>query len=102
MDSYGDGMPSYPGGAGYGLPQGGPPPNYLAWAIVTTILCCLPAGVISIVYAAQVNRKWLAGNVNGAWASSKSAKTWAIIAAVAGPVIGILWGVFVTADSHHW
>jgi hypothetical protein len=107
MDGYGGqpgygGVPGYPGGAGYGLPQGGPPPNYLAWAIVTTILCCLPAGIISIVYAAQVNRKWLGGDVNGAWASSRNARTWAIIAAVAGPVIAILWAIFVTADTHHW
>lgn len=28
-----------------------PPNNHLALAIITTILCCLPAGIVSIVYA---------------------------------------------------
>ena len=30
-------------------------PNNLVWAILTTLFCCLPAGIVSIVYAAQVN-----------------------------------------------
>lgn len=29
--------------------------NYLVFAILATILCCLPAGIPAIVYAAQVN-----------------------------------------------
>lgn len=27
-------------------------PNYLVFAILTTVLCCLPAGIPAIVYAA--------------------------------------------------
>ena len=30
------------------------PDNYLALAIISTIFCCLPFGVVSIVYATQV------------------------------------------------
>ena len=51
-----------------------PPPNYLAWAIISTILCCLPFGIVSIIYAAQVNSKWASGDVSGAQQSSKNAK----------------------------
>lgn len=58
-------------------PQAPPPPNYLAWAIVTTILCCLPFGIVSIIYASQVNSKWMAGDYAGAHSSSKNAKIWA-------------------------
>lgn len=36
-------------------------PTYLAPAILTTIFCCLPFGIVSIVYAAQVNGKLAAG-----------------------------------------
>ena len=54
-----------------------PPSNYLAFAIVSTILCCLPFGIVSIIYAAQVNSKWAAGDFEGAKNSSKNAKTWA-------------------------
>lgn len=53
-----------------------PPPNYLAWAIITTILCCIPFGIVSIVYAAMVNSKWHAGDLEGAQKASKNAKIW--------------------------
>jgi len=66
-----------------------PPPNYLAWAIITTILCCLPFGIVSIIYAAQVNSKWAAGDYNGAQVSSKNAKTWAWVSFAVG-ISGII------------
>ena len=85
--------PSYGGGGGgYG---GQPPQNYLVWAILTTILCCLPAGVVSIVYAAQVNSKAAAGDYAGAQQASANAKKWAIISAVAGVVVLIIYVVLI-------
>jgi hypothetical protein len=51
-------------------------PNYLAQAILVTLFCCLPFGIVSIVYAAQVNGKLQAGDVQGAISSSNSAKMW--------------------------
>ena len=63
-----------------------PPNNHLALAIITTILCCLPAGIVSIVYASQVNSKWQAGDYEGAQRASKNAQTWWIVAIVAGIV----------------
>jgi hypothetical protein len=59
-------------------------PNYLIHSIVTTLCCCLPFGVVALVYSAQVNSKLAAGDVAGAQASSKSAKTWAIVAFISG------------------
>jgi hypothetical protein len=50
--------------------------NYLVFAILATVLCCLPAGIPAIVYAAQVNSKLQAGDVAGAQLSSKNAKMW--------------------------
>jgi hypothetical protein len=72
-----------------------PPPNYLAWAIVTTILCCLPFGIVSIIYAAQVNSKWSVGDVSGALQSSKNAKTWAWVSFAAGLLGLVIWIVLV-------
>lgn len=74
-----------------------PPPNYLVWAILTTILCCLPFGIVSIVYAAQVNSKWQIGDYEGAELSSKNAKTWAWVAfavGIAGVLIWLLLVIF--------
>jgi hypothetical protein len=77
--------------------QQSPPPNYLVWAILTTILCCLPFGIVSIVYAAQVNSKWQMGDYEGAKLSSKNAKIWAWVAfavGIAGVLIWLLLVIF--------
>lgn len=88
-DGYGYGQPG-----GYGAPQGQPPANNLVWAILTTVFCCLPAGVVSIVYAAQVNGKWASGDVAGAQKASANAKRWAIISAAVGVVVIVLYVIF--------
>ena len=75
-------------------PGGMPPQNYLVWAILTTIFCCLPFGIVSIVFAAQVNSKWAAGDVAGANASAANAKKWAIVSAVVGIVGAVLYLIF--------
>lgn len=76
-----------------GIRTGNPPPNYLVWAILATIFCCLPLGVVSIVYAAQVNSKWHAGDTEGAWLASKNARLWAWITFGAGLAFGVIWSV---------
>jgi hypothetical protein len=72
-------------------------PNYLVQAILCTIFCCLPFGIVSIVYAAQVNGKVAAGDMAGAEAASKSAKTWCWVAFGIGLAGIILYMVFVGA-----
>jgi hypothetical protein len=76
--------------------------NYLVFAILATILCCLPAGIPAIVYAAQVNGKLQAGDLAGAQAASKNAKMWCLISAGLGLGVGLIWGVlaFLGALSH--
>ena len=76
---------------------GARPQNYLVWAILTTLFCCLPLGIVSIVFAAQVDGKLASGDYAGAVAASNNAKRWAIIAAVSGIVIAILYIIFVVA-----
>jgi len=53
-------------------------PNYLIPAILSTICCCLPFGVVAIIFAAQVNSKLAAGDRAGALEASNKAKlfTW--------------------------
>lgn len=59
-------------------------PNYLVQSVLVTICCCLPFGIVALVFAAQVNSKLAAGDVAGAQSASKSARTWCIVAFVAG------------------
>lgn len=66
-------------------------PNHLVWAILTTLFCCLPLGIVSIVYAAQVDGKRAAGDLAGAWEASRKAKLWAIWSAVSAPILIAAW-----------
>ena len=76
-------------------PPGAQVQNYLVFAILTTVLCCLPAGIPAIVYAAQVNGKLQAGDIAGAQLASKNAKMWCWISASAGLAVGVIWGILV-------
>ncbi|WP_040250527.1 CD225/dispanin family protein [Psychroserpens mesophilus] len=69
------------------------PSSYLALAIISTILCCLPTGIVSIIYATKVNSLYEDGNYNEATKASKNAKTWGLVSigiAVLGWVLYIL------------
>jgi hypothetical protein len=70
-------------------------PNYLVFAILTTVLCCLPAGIPAIVYAAQVNGKLQAGDIAGAQLASKNAKMWCWVAFGAGLAVLVLYMLLV-------
>ena len=78
------------GGAPQGQPATPPPPNYLVFAILTTLFCCLPFGIASIVFPAQVNSKYAMGDYSGALQSSAQARQFAIYSAIAGGVVLVL------------
>jgi hypothetical protein len=65
-------------------------PNYLVQSILVTICCCIPFGIVAIVYAAQVNSKAAMGDYEGARTSSNNAKKWCWIALITGIVVNIL------------
>jgi hypothetical protein len=55
-------------------------PNYLVQAILCTLFCCLPFGIVAIVFAAQVDARLAAGDCAGAVNSSNQARMWCWIA----------------------
>ena len=65
-------------------------PNYLVQSILVTLCCCLPFGVVAIIYAAQVNTKQEAGDTAGARLASQSAKKWCWIALAVGIVTSLI------------
>ncbi len=71
-----------------------PPDNYLVWAILSTVLCCLPLGIVSIVKSTQVNTLWAQGQADQAREASVSAKKFAMWAAIAGVIVGVLYVLF--------
>lgn len=68
-------------------------PNYLVQAILVTICCCLPFGIVAIVYAAQVNGKMAAGDLAGALHASNSAKMWCWIGFGVGIAVNVIVGL---------
>jgi hypothetical protein len=50
--------------------------SHLAEAILVTIFCFLPFGIVAIVYASQVNSKIAEGNYRAAQIASSTAATW--------------------------
>lgn len=70
-------------------------PNHLVWAILSTLFCCLPLGIVSIVYASQVDGKRAAGDIAGAREASGKAKFWAMLSAGLALIPILLYLVFV-------
>ena len=70
-------------------------PNYLVQAILVTLFCCVPFGIISIVYAAQVNGKVALGDIEGALRTSRSAKKWAWLSFGTGLLITVGWIIYI-------
>lgn len=67
------------------------PKNWLAESILVTIFCCLPFGIVGIVYASQVNNKFAAGDFEGAEKSSQEAGKWTKIGFFIGVAILVLY-----------
>ncbi|MGA2501060.1 MAG: CD225/dispanin family protein [Tepidisphaeraceae bacterium] len=66
-------------------------PNYMVQAIIVTLICCMPIGIVAIVKASQVNSKLSVGDWQGAMNSSASARTWCWVSFWCSLVAGILW-----------
>lgn len=70
------------------------PDNYLIWAILVTVLCCLPLGVASIIYSVKVGSLYAQGDYNGAVDASQKAKKFAMIGGIGGLVFIIIYVIF--------
>jgi hypothetical protein len=78
----------------YGYP-GPPPENHLVWAILATVFCCLPLGIVAIVKAGQVNSLWFQGYYVEARKAADSARTWAMWSAISSGILLVLYIVFI-------
>lgn len=54
------------------------PSSYLALAIIVTVCCCIPFGIVSIIYASKVDSCWNNGQDEEARENSRKAKNWAL------------------------
>ena len=68
------------------------PDNYLVWAILSTLLCCMPFGIVAIVKATQVDTFWAQGNQAESIEAANAAKKWTIVSAVSAVAV---WFIYV-------
>lgn len=76
-------------------PAGSPPDNNLVWAILCTVLCCLPLGIVAIIKSTKVKELWALGDHEGAQKAADDAKKYAIWGAAIGVIGIVLYVIFV-------
>lgn len=89
-DSASSAVSSTPGQSSTG---GFPPQNYLVYAILVTLFCCLPLGIYSIVKSSQVNGLWQSGQHDEAIAAANTAKQFIWISFGVGLAVIIIFGL---------
>ena len=66
------------------------PDNFLVWSILATVLCCVPSGIVAIIYSSRVNNLWDVKDYAGAANAAKNAKTWCFISLGLGFVVFVI------------
>ncbi|WP_242865858.1 CD225/dispanin family protein [[Ruminococcus] torques] len=104
--SYGESN-NYEYGQGYGqqnnfngMPQ--KPVNwvpYLILSIISTLCCCLPFGVVGIVFSAKINSAMMAGNLEEAQNNAKMARIWIIVSFAIGILTWLIYMVLIVTGA---
>lgn len=68
------------------------PSSYLWLSILTTLFCCIPFGIVGIVYSGKVDGLWMQGRYDEAAKSSKKALTWSLIGIICSLLV---WAVYI-------
>ena len=67
------------------------PENYLVWAILSTIFCFFPFGIVAIVMAAGVDDAYNRGDYEAAQQKSKKARMWAMWSALTNVIVLVVY-----------
>ncbi len=87
--------PSSYGAAPYAAATTGAVDNHLVKAILSTLFCCMPLGIVAIVYSSQVSGKLQVGFYDDAVLTAQKADQWANYSIIAGLVGGALYALFI-------
>lgn len=71
------------------------PKTWIVESILTTIFCCMPFGIVGIVFASQVESLYCAKKYKEALDASKKAKTWTSISFWIGIGCLLIWLIYV-------
>lgn len=72
-----------------------PPKSYLVHAILVTVFCCMPFGIVALINAAKVEDLYAVREYQRAQIASQKAKKWVWI----GAGIGFFWVIAVIVFS---
>ena len=73
------------------------PANNLLGSILVTLLCCLPFGIVAIVYGLQVKPRFKQGDYDGAQRASDMSEKWMYASVGVSILVGLAtlaWFVF--------
>ncbi len=76
------------------------PKNHLVLAIICTIFCCLPLGIVSIINGAKVDGLYKAGDYQGAVDASENAKKYAVWGMILGFIVIVAYLLIGIAESY--
>ena len=79
-----------------------PPVNwvpYLVLAIISTVCCCPPFGIVAIVYAARINNAIIANDSAEAQRAAGNARIWLIVAYAVGI---LMWIFYLISQIGFW
>jgi hypothetical protein len=82
----------YPGAQQY-APQ--MPPTYMLQAVLATMFCCMPMGIMAIVKASQVSSAWSMGDAATAQQRSNEARTWINWSVIGSLIFGAAYFVLI-------
>ena len=72
---------------------------YLVLSIISTLCCCLPFGVVGIVFSAKINSAMLAGNLEEAQNNAKMARIWIIVSFAIGLLTWLIYMVLIVTGA---
>ena len=64
--------------------------SHLWKAVFSTCFCCLPLGMVAIIYAALVKQALMLADVDGALKASKNANFWGNLSIITGIVLSLI------------
>ena len=65
--------------------------TWMVPSVLVTALCCVPLGIVAIVFASRANSALTAGNYQLAQENANKAKTWFWAALIGGFVFSVFW-----------
>ncbi|KAK2816528.1 hypothetical protein Q7C36_022799 [Tachysurus vachellii] len=74
-----------------GMTGAAPAPTYLAWSIFNTLCCCLPLGILAIVFSCRTDTANTIGDGAVAMAHSRMARNLNIAALIIGVIFVIIF-----------